>query len=158
MSKISLLFFIAVVLACTALEQNGACHNGEENMHNEPAEMSALSLANSEGLAAGVWGGDHIRMEVTGGGAEISYDCAHSTIDQPIVPDSDGNFNVKGKFTREHGGPIRRDEEIKSRPVRYTGRVRDKVMTLTVTLADPEETAGTFTLTQGSVGRVMKCR
>lgn len=159
MSKINLiLFFVAVSLAFTTLEQSGSCHNREENMSKAPSEKSATPIEKSDGLAAGVWGGEHIRLEVTGGGAQVTYDCAHSTIDQPIVPDGDGNFKVEGKFTREHGGPVRRDEEIKSRPARYTGRVRDKVMTLTVTLTDTDEAAGTFTLTQGSEGRIMKCR
>lgn len=38
------------------------------------------------------------------------------------------------------------------------GRVRGQTMTLTVTLNDPEEDRGTFTLTRGNDARLTKCR
>ncbi|HJU56208.1 MAG TPA: hypothetical protein VJ715_16620 [Pyrinomonadaceae bacterium] len=120
-------------------------------MNNAPA-------GSNERLAVGVWGGQHIRMEVTDGGAQIEYDCARSTIDQPITLDSQMRFAVKGKFTREHGGPIREDEVPNVSPVRYAGQVSGKTLTLTVTHDETGESFGTYTLTQGSAGRVMKCR
>jgi len=97
-------------------------------------------------------------MEVTDSGAEIEYDCAHSTVDEPIVLDSEGNFEVKGKYLRQHGGPIRKDEESNGSIVRYTGHAKGRELSLTITNPEKKETIGTFTLTQGSDGRVMKCR
>ena len=84
-----------------------------------------------------MWGGQHIRLEVADGGANIEYDCAQSTIDEPIILDAEGNFDVKGKFSPQHAGPIRRDEEDNSYAVRYTGKAKGAEMTLTVT--NPEK-------------------
>jgi hypothetical protein len=111
----------------------------------------------SKTLTAGVWGGEHLRMDVSDGGASLEFDCASGVIDRPVVLNGDGRFDVKGSYMPEHGGPVRRDEELKGRPARYVGRVKGETLTLTV-VADPEETVGEFTLTRGSEGRVMKCR
>jgi hypothetical protein len=108
--------------------------------------------------AAGLWGGEHIQMQVTESGAEIEYDCAHSTISQPIEFDSEGRFDVKGYYTREPRGPVRKDAEPNSRPARYTGTINGKTMTLTVTLIDKDQSMGTYTLAQGDAGRIRKCQ
>jgi hypothetical protein len=120
---------------------------------NEGADMER-----NDRLATGIWGGEHIRVEVTDSGADIEFDCAHGSIDQPIVLDSRGTFNVKGKYTPQHGGPIQRDEENNDRLVRYVGLVKDQEMTLTISNDNLKETIGSFTLTHGSEGKVMKCR
>lgn len=109
-------------------------------------------------LAKGVWGGEHIRLEVTDEGAQVEYDCAHSTITERIAPDRDGKFDVKADFVPESGGPVRRDQPPPTRPARYVGRVSGDTMTLAVTLTDTGEHAGDYVLTRGSSGRVMKCR
>src|SRR6476646_10548734 len=77
---------------------------------NKETAMSKAAVESNNRLANGVWGGEHIRLEVTDRGATIEYDCAHSTIDEPIFLNSKGNFDVKGKYTPEHGGPIGREE------------------------------------------------
>ena len=149
MSKIDLAFsFMALSLLFTM--QGGSCGN-KEVTNKTPVEKN-------DRLAAGTGGGEHIRLEVTDSGAEIEYDCASSTIDQAVVLDSEGKFDVTGKYIREHAGPVRRDEELNGQAVRYTGHVKGKVMTLTVTISDTKEALGTYTLTHGSPGRVMKCR
>jgi len=109
-------------------------------------------------LAAGVWGGQHIRAEVTESGADIEFDCAHGAIVQPIVLDGKGGFDLKGKFAPEHAGPIRRDQEDNSRSVRYVGKVKGEELTLTISDLNTKESLGDFTLTHGSDGRLMKCR
>jgi hypothetical protein len=38
-----------------------------------------------------VWGGDHVNLVVTDAGGALEYDCAHGTIDQPLVIDSSGD-------------------------------------------------------------------
>ena len=141
----------AVLLIFSIFGQSGSCRNRETSKNGAQVEQTVK-------LANGVWGGQHIRMEVTGNGAQIEYDCAHSTIDEPIVLGSDGKFDVKGKFTAEHGGPIRGNDEPQSSPVRYVGEVNAKTLTLTITKIETNETLGSFTLTQGSEGRIMKCR
>jgi hypothetical protein len=123
--------------------------------------LAALACANPLGagdlVPSGPWGGAHVALEVTADGGRIEYDCAHGALDQPLVLDEHDRFDVIGSHTLEHGGPIRDGEPLLSRPARYIGRIDDGRMTLTVTLTDTGESIGSFTLTQGETGRVLKC-
>jgi len=105
----------------------------------------------------GVWGGDHIGMIVSDSSATIDYDCAHGTIDEPIITDDDGKFEVSGVHVFEHGGPIRIDEVPDEHPALYQGSIDGKVMTLKVTITDTGNEFGTFTLTLGEAPNVYKC-
>ena len=109
-------------------------------------------------VGPGVWGGQHVRLEVKKDSSLIEYDCAHGTIDQPLVLDRHGRFDVIGTHTPEHGGPVRRDEKADTRAARYTGWTDGEQMKLTVRLSDTNEMIGTFTLSRGNEGRVFKCR
>ena len=109
------------------------------------------------GALTGNWGGAHAGLEITAEGARIEYDCAHGTIDGPIVPDRAGRFAAAGIHTAEHGGPVREGEEGTGRPARYRGRVTGKRLTLAVTLTDTGEDLGTFTLTRDAPPRLTKC-
>ena len=109
-------------------------------------------------VSVGMWGGKHIGMEVTDTGARIEYDCAHGTVDQQLVADENGRFEVQGVHIQESGGPVREGEEDKGRPARYTGRVEGKTMTLTVRLAGADEPIGTYTLTYGRSPLIRKCQ
>ena len=104
----------------------------------------------------GVWGGEHIAMEVTDAGATIEYDCAHGRITEKISPNSEGKFEVKGAHARERGGPTRQGEN-NEQPAIYRGSIKDDTMNLTVELTKDNESVGTFTLTQGKQGRIRKC-
>ncbi|HEX8650885.1 MAG TPA: hypothetical protein VF708_08580 [Pyrinomonadaceae bacterium] len=128
------------------------------SQENTPQQGNAVSQGNDTGAPTGVWGGAHIRLNLTKNHAEIEYDCAHGTIEEPLALDDKGRFDAKGTLIAEHGGPVRRNESPRNRPARYTGHVNGETMTLTVTLTDTNETLNTFTLTHGSEGRVMKCR
>lgn len=108
-------------------------------------------------ILTGTWGGPHVSLEITGEPARIEYDCAHGTIDGPIKLDREGRFEAAGTHETEHAGPVRAGEEGSSRPARYRGQVTGKTLTLTVTLAGSSEEVGTFTLTQGAMGRLFKC-
>lgn len=108
-------------------------------------------------IPLGDWGGDHVRLTLTETGGTLEYDCAHGTIDQPFDVDSAGRFQLAGTHTREHGGPIRRDEKPDKHPARYAGAADGETMTLAVTLTDSNEVLGTFTLTRGRMARIVKC-
>ena len=152
MRTLNLIFpSLGVFLLLTCLGDGGSCRNKEATVSKAPVESNNR-------LAKGVWGGQHIRLEVTASGATLEFDCGNSTIAEPIVLDRNGNFDVRGKYTPEHGGPIRNDEESTSLSVRYVGHASDKELTLTVTIPEKKETIGTYNLTHGSEGRVMKCR
>ena len=109
-------------------------------------------------LQPGSWGAPHIRIDVEQSSATIDYDCANGTIDGPLTYDRKGNFTWRGTHNREHGGPIRIDEESNSRPAIYTGSIKGDTMKLTVMLADSKELVETFTLKRGGAGRVFKCK
>ncbi len=108
-------------------------------------------------VSAGQWGAVGIAMEVTESGARIEYDCAHGTIDEPLVLDADGRFDVKGHHFREHGGPVREGEESRGEPVRYVGQVTGDTMTLTVKPEGSDSPIGNHQLVRGKMGRIRKC-
>lgn len=122
---------------------------------------ASLALVPSGGdtkrAPAGPWGAPGIAMEVTESGARIEFDCAHATISEPLLLDSEGRFDVKGLFFREHGGPIHEGEESKGQPVRYTGQVAGEDMTLTIKPQESDTPLGSYNLVRGKPGRLHKC-
>ncbi|MEP6919944.1 MAG: hypothetical protein ABI967_02380 [bacterium] len=109
-------------------------------------------------VTSGIWGGQHIRMDVTTTGAEIEYDCALGSIAGKLTLDAKGSFSLTGTHTVEGPGPTRIGGGQASSSVRYSGKVAGDKMTLTVTRADTSEDLGTFELKRGSEGRIRKCR
>jgi len=107
-------------------------------------------------VATGTWGGQHIILEISDKGAEAEFDCARGQITQPMALDSHGHFDVAGTYSPEHGGPVRRDEEVTLAPMRYSGHVTGDTMELTI--GRGEGTIGTYTLTRGSHPMLTKCR
>src|SRR5690242_572456 len=74
-------------------------------------------------LAAGVWGGPHIRLDVAEDGtATVELDCAHGSTTEPIVPDGKGDFRAAGTYVQESHGPIREGRENAGRPAVYAGK------------------------------------
>lgn len=119
--------------------------------------MANTSEEKVQRLSAGEWGGKHISLEVTANGASLDFDCARGEINQAIVLDSNGRFNVQGTYTREGPGPTRAGEDQGS-TARYSGSVNGDTMTLSVAPANSTNQNNTFTLTRGKAGRVWKCK
>jgi hypothetical protein len=118
----------------------------------------ATSAAERGRLKAGSWGGPHIRLDVAEDGtAAVELDCAHGTIPVPIVPDSQGSFQVEGRYVREGPGPVREGQGEEGSPARFAGQVDGGKLTLTITLAGSDEEVGTFELTHGRTPRLTKC-
>ena len=105
----------------------------------------------------GVWGAQHVNLDVSATGARIEYDCAHGTIDGPLSLDSANRFDARGTHVREQPGPVP-ENEPPGVPARYTGRLEGDSLTITVTLTDSHEEVGTFTLKRNSSGVLRKCR
>jgi hypothetical protein len=139
--------FFAFFLVTAILCQGESC--GHSNMNGAPEKVNSVP--------SGMWGGDHMALDVSESGARIEYDCAHGTINQPLVLDSSGSFDVKGSHVRERGGPVREGGEVDGQPARYTGSIQDQTMKITVTLTETKETVGTFNLTHGKTPRIRKC-
>jgi hypothetical protein len=109
-------------------------------------------------LMPGVWGGEHVRFEVTEQGANVEYDCAHGTVEGKIVVDARGRFGVYGTHYEEHGGPARLGGEAAGYRVRLSGRVGGSLMRLTVTRAGTRKVIGTFDLARDREPELVKCR
>ena len=131
--------------------------NAREAVDAKPNETPAPQGGR---VPAGTWGGRHVSLEVTETGATVEYDCAHGSINEPLLLDRQGTFSAEGEYVVERGGPQRAGppSESGARPARYTGSVSDKTMTLVVTLADTKEEVGRFTLTHGETPVIVKCR
>jgi hypothetical protein len=115
------------------------------------------TAARAERVTNGIWGGEHVRLEVTDTGATIEYDCGSGTIDEPLVLDRSRRFAVGGHHVPGRGGPVRREEPPPA-AARYTGRVTGTTMTLTVTVEGNKDPYGTFTLSHGADVALMTCR
>jgi len=109
-------------------------------------------------LQKGTWGGAHIHLEVSEQGGQIEYDCAQGSIDQKIVLDARGRFQLRGTHVVERGGPVRESGSSNGDPVLFSGRVSGKKLELTVRRRDSKEVIGVFTLFYGQEGKVRKCR
>jgi hypothetical protein len=139
---------LALLLMLAVLSQGEACRK---------AGAGKVTGGRTQSAQAGMWGGDHVRLDVAEGGAKHEYDCAPGAIDEPFVAGGDGRFELTGVFVRERGGPVRQGQEPEPLPARYAGRIERDAMTLSVTLTETGQEIGTFTLTRGKAGRLMKC-
>ena len=127
--------------------------------------VAAITLAGLAGCGidvtapdmVGDWGGEHISLTLSLTGGTVEYDCAHGTIDAPIVPGNDGNFSTSGVHVREHGGPIREDEVPDEHPAVYSGWTNGNRMTLTVVLSDSGAELGPYELRIGEQPQLYKC-
>lgn len=111
----------------------------------------------------GIWGGPHIGLQVQGGLADVQFDCASGTIDDPLYPSAAGLFSVKGTVRTGAPGPIRVGQFFKSEAAVYSGEVSKGVgktgprtMTLRVVLEDGTS-LGPFTLFEGTPPQLTRC-
>lgn len=103
----------------------------------------------------GVWGGQSIRMMVGPHASEILYDCGEGAIRQAIELDAGGRFVAEGIFVATPGPmPV---EGWPTHPAIHAGRVDSTAMTLTVTLTDGTGVVGSFRLTRGEQGMLIRC-
>ena len=122
--------------------------------------LATLACAGPSGtgrITLGPWGGEHVLLTVKDTGADVQFDCAHGRVEEPIVLDDAQRFDVRGVFIREHGGPVKKDEAESSQPVRYKGTVNADRMSLTVAPEGGGEDLGSFTLSKGSKGHLVRC-
>jgi len=118
---------------------------------------AVLSAGNKARVEPGDWGGRGARLTVDKDGARLELDCAHGSLEAMTL--EEGRFDVAGRFVREHGGPIRKDEAEQAVSARYRGSVQGHTMTLEIVLEDEGgQTVGPFELTLGGNARLMKCR
>jgi hypothetical protein len=146
--------FVFFALAIAIIGYCDFYQNRANMMQNE---TNTVQVSRSKRVPIGMWGGKHIALEVTERAATVEYDCAHGSINEPMVVDGEGNFAVKGDYIAERRGPQRVGESSNARPARYIGSVSGRTMTLKVVLTDKEKEIGTFTLTHGQAPQIVKC-
>jgi hypothetical protein len=102
-------------------------------------------------------------MSMQGGLADVQFDCASGTIDDPVYPAADGSFSVKGTYRTGASGPIKVGQYFKSHDAMYSGQVTKavakgspRVMTLNITLDDGTP-VGPFTLAEGTPPQITRC-
>lgn len=121
-----------------------------------PGDRSAGG-SDSRRKILGSWGGFHISLTLTEPGGTLEFDCAHGSIDEPFLVDTEGKFDFKGTYAPEHPGPIHNGEKPDQHPARYTGSVQGDSMVLTGTVPDRNQSLGPFNLFQGKKPQVHKC-
>ena len=148
---------VLICLPLLVLLWEPSCRSSNANSANLSVNQTTNTSSNQTSELRGLWGGQHINLEIGDAGAEIDYDCAHGRITEKIVPDRNGKFTVKGVHVRERPGPVRLGQE-NEQAASYQASIDGDTMTLTVTLTQNNEEVGTFTLTKGKIGRVVKCK
>jgi hypothetical protein len=108
-------------------------------------------------LPPGTWGGEHVFLTVSDKGATVEFDCAHGTVDEAFLLDSEGRFNLNGAYVREHGGPIHDGEPEDRHPASYFGRLQGSRVTLSARLTDDGTQIGPFTAQHGQPPGLFKC-
>jgi hypothetical protein len=108
-------------------------------------------------LRIGGWGSpqssglDNRLLTITGTGATLRSECSKGVIEEAIVLDAAGHFDVLGTYQFQAGpaGP--------TRPARFVGFAIGETLTLTVILAEDNQTFGPFALTFGQVPKIGSC-
>ena len=142
------ILFIFPALLLLALADGGSCNPKGTGVNKQPKS--------NKKLATGAWGGQDIRLDVKDNGANMQFACATATIDEAVTLNSEGGFDVKGKFRAQRPGPTRAGEN-NSVAARFVGHLNGQVLTLTISNLATKETIGTFTLTLGGAARVKRC-
>lgn len=143
--------FFAIFLVFMIGLPTNSC--GKEGMNEKAKAEGAIK---DRRVPEGKWGGQHVRLEVSGKGAEFEFDCAHGKITGPLTLQN-GRFATTGTFVRERG-PVRLDDSEHGQRVYFKGEVQGSRMTLIFSLAEDFSEAETFTLTRGVEARLFKCK
>ena len=134
------------------LSQLGTIRFKQKYPNGEPGG----GTGNGTALKAGQWGSTGISMTVTADGATIEFDCARAKITGPITVDASGQFSATGIYVQEHGGPVYVGDD-QGRPALFTGTTDGTKLSLTITYTDDNSNVGSWTVTFGTQGRIVKC-
>jgi hypothetical protein len=123
---------------------------------SRPAQAGPATPAKA--VPNGVWGGEHIRMEVNNGGADIEFDCAKGSISQPLELDDKGRFKVQGIYIAGTPAPAAVDGGVSTSGVKatYSGTLSGSSLRLEV-LIEGQDMPRTFDLVEGDQGHLAKC-
>jgi hypothetical protein len=144
--------FVAVVLMTACV---GLCGVGQMKA-SQPAQSGPA--APTKAVPNGVWGGEHIRMEVSDSGADIEFDCARGSISHRLELDDKGRFKVQGIYMAQSPAPAAVDGGLPASGVKaiYTGTLSGSSLRLQVFI-EGQDTPRTFDLVEGDQGHLAKC-
>ena len=114
------------------------------------------SAGSPAGALQGPWGGDQLRLVIDVQGGRIATACADGSFRGPLTLAADGSFLVTGVYDQHQPGPQRADEDAAHAPARFSGEVRNGVMTLSILPAGAQQ-AQIFTLRQGQPAKIVRC-
>lgn len=118
--------------------------------------MHAVSAGHSGGAVEGQWGGDQLRLVIGPQGGRVATGCAEGNFSGPVTLAADGSFRADGVFDQQAAGPQRADEPSRHASARYTGELRDGLMTLSI-LPDGASQAQVFKLRRGHDFKIIRC-
>jgi hypothetical protein len=108
-------------------------------------------------VSEGDWGGNDIRLVVGPKRTTIEYPCADGEIAGRLSLNAKGEFTAAGTHKPLRPGPFRENDESRSEPARFEGRVDKDSMVLKVTLKKTNELIGNFTLRRNAATRLRRC-
>jgi hypothetical protein len=109
----------------------------------------------SKHVLQGTWGGDQAGLTISREGGTVQIFCAFGAIDQPVVADSNGRFDVAGTFTPMSGAfPVGGLPKYRAR---YSGTTDGRTMTLHIDVPDLRFSGGPFTLVHGVPSSLTPC-
>jgi uncharacterized lipoprotein YehR (DUF1307 family) len=86
-------------------------------------------------LRSGVWGADSAALTVADTSTVLKLNCASASFDQPLSPDTNGNFQATGTY-HQLGGPIAQGDP-REYPAIYSGQVSGDSLSITVQYTSP---------------------
>ena len=116
-----------------------------------PCETGPTGIV--DGTVQGTWGGLNAGLIADDTSAHIHIGCTYGQIHQALVPDAEGRFDVPGQQNIT-AHPV--DLGV-LHPARFSGRIADGQMSLTVTLTDTTVTLGPVQLVYGKEPRMGPC-
>ncbi len=120
------------------------------------------SSSASKAVPNGVWGGEHIRMEVSNSGADLEFDCARGSISQRLQVDDKGGFKVEGMYIAESpanaavDGGFAGHSAGRGVKATYSGTLSGSSLRLEV-YVEGQDMPRTFTLVRADEGHLAKC-
>lgn len=118
--------------------------------------VQLASGASGKETIDGKWGGERLQLMVDANGGRIETDCASGRFNGPLALGADGSFSATGSFEVHRPGPQQADVAEVPSNARYSGDVRDGVMTLSV-LTLGESKPQVFHLRKGVAVKLVRC-
>ena len=119
--------------------------------------LAACAAVPAAGRAVtGVWGGEHVGLNLTSTGGTLKYDCAAGSMSGPLMINRAGTFIGRATHTPGRGGPVIQGQRLPSYRVRYSGSVRGNTMSLRGRVENGV-LLGPFTLRRGVEPIITRC-